>query len=81
MKGAEIMYMARIFGKDENGEPVLIGVADLKAKKFISIESEERLENLRKSILKRLETTANEMLRRNPDIPFVYKDEEPYETA
>ena len=53
----------------------------LKAKKFISIESEERLENLRKSILKRLETTANEMLRRNPDIPFVYKDEEPYETA
>lgn len=75
------MYMARIFGKDENGEPVLIGVVDLKTQKFISIESEERLKKLEESILDRFEAKANEMLRRDPTIPFVYKDNEADETA
>lgn len=75
------MYQGRVFRKNADGEAVLIGVVDLKTKKFISIENEEALADLRQSILDKFESTANEMLRRDPDIPFVYKDEETDESA
>lgn len=77
MKGDAFMYMGRVYGKRKNGETILIGVVDLKAKKFISIEDEAALAELKQSVHNRLEAKVNEMLNLDPTIPFVYADDCP----
>lgn len=74
MKGADIMPRFFAIDTKNNNEMVLVGAIDKSTGEWTA-RDDEQLRRVRESAHERLTDKVNELLGRDPTLPFAYKGE------